>query len=168
VVPLNTRIANKATTLPRGGGPDGRSPVYVAKGTFVTYNVYTMHRRTDIYGPDALEFRPERWAPEEGLRPGWGYLPFNGGPRKQISNCSPRYIIQSPQLAFQHDLPVTNFAPLGICVGQQFALIEASYTIIRLLQEFRSMENRDSREWTENINLTLAIATGVKVAMVPR
>ncbi len=40
-----------------------------------------MHRRTDIYGSDALLFRPERWAPEESLRPGWAYLPFNGGPR---------------------------------------------------------------------------------------
>lgn len=37
-----------------------------------------MHRRTDLYGPDAAEFKPERW---ESLRPGWEYLPFNGGPR---------------------------------------------------------------------------------------
>ena len=57
---------------------------------------------------------------------------------------------------------------LGICVGQQFALTEASYTIIRLLQEFRGIENRDSREWIEQINLTLATSTGVKVSMIPR
>lgn len=39
-----------------------------------------MHRRVDFYGPDAEEFRPERW--EDGkLQPRWGYLPFNGGPR---------------------------------------------------------------------------------------
>jgi cytochrome P450 len=37
-----------------------------------------MHRRKDIYGEDANEFRPERW---ETLRPGWEFLPFNGGPR---------------------------------------------------------------------------------------
>jgi cytochrome P450 len=37
-----------------------------------------MHRRKDYYGEDASEFRPERW---ETLRPGWEYLPFNGGPR---------------------------------------------------------------------------------------
>lgn len=37
-----------------------------------------MHRRKDLWGPDADEFVPERW---DGLRPGWEYLPFNGGPR---------------------------------------------------------------------------------------
>ncbi|KAG9245264.1 cytochrome P450 [Calycina marina] len=136
VVPGNARQANKNTTIPRGGDPDGLSPIFIAKGTIVTYAPYAMHRRKDIYGPDADIFRPERWAPEEGLRPGWGYLPFNGGPR--------------------------------ICVGQQFALTEASYTIIRLLQEFKGLENRDDGPWVENLALTLSVDGGVKVAMVPR
>jgi cytochrome P450 len=66
--------------LPLGGGKDGKSPVFVAKGTRVAYNVYAMHRRADFYGEDADEFRPERW--ESGkLQPRWEYLPFNGGPR---------------------------------------------------------------------------------------
>ena len=37
-----------------------------------------MHRRKDLYGPDAEEYHPERW---ENMRPGWEFLPFNGGPR---------------------------------------------------------------------------------------
>lgn len=77
-VPLNSRRAQKDTTLPTGGGPDGRSPVYVPKGTEVAYIIYIMHRRTDLWGIDAEEFRPERW---EGRKIGWEYLPFNGGPR---------------------------------------------------------------------------------------
>jgi len=136
VVPGNSRFANKDTIIPRGGGPNGDAPVFVPKGGVVAYNVFSMHRRKDIYGDDAEEFRPERWASEEGLRPGWGYLPFNGGPR--------------------------------VCVGQQFALAEASYTIVRILQEFKGMENRDPSEWVEGLALTLATATGVKVAMIPR
>lgn len=136
VVPGNARFANRDTVLPRGGGPDGLSPIYVSKGDIVAWSVFSMHRRFDIYGPDALEFRPERWAPEENLRPGWGYLPFNGGPR--------------------------------ICVGQQFALTEASYTTVRLVQEFGEVQDRDGGNWVEQLNLTLASGNGVKVGMVPR
>lgn len=77
-VPINARQATKDTTIPRGGGPDGLSPVYVYKGQEVSYSVYVMHRRRDIWGPDADEFNPERWV---GRKTGWEFLPFNGGPR---------------------------------------------------------------------------------------
>lgn len=77
-VPLNFRVATKDTSLPVGGGPDRKSPIYVKKGMIVAYSVYAMHRRTDFYGPDAHLFRPERW---QNARRSWDYLPFNGGPR---------------------------------------------------------------------------------------
>ena len=80
VVPFNYREALVDTTIPRGGGPDGTTPLFVGKGTYVMYCTYAMHRDTSIFGPDALEFKPERWD-NPNLRPGWGYLPFNGGPR---------------------------------------------------------------------------------------
>ena len=78
VVPLNTRVANKDTTLPLGGGSDGQSPIYVHRGQMVVYQSYSLHRRVDLWGPDANEFRPERWYK---VRPGFEYLPFNAGPR---------------------------------------------------------------------------------------
>jgi cytochrome P450 len=78
---MNARYAVETTTLPVGGGPDGKSPVLVRAGQTVTYNVYAMHRRKDIYGDDAYQFRPERWETGELKNVGWGYLPFNGGPR---------------------------------------------------------------------------------------
>lgn len=130
VVPGNSRQAIRDTILPLGGGPDGRSPVLVKKGEVVGYTVWSMHRREDFYGPDALEFKPERW---ETLRPGWEYLPFNGGPR--------------------------------ICVGQQYALMEASYATIRLIQTFPRIESRDEREWREWMTITLASGVGCKVAL---
>ena len=84
VVPENARIAQVDTMLPTGGGEDGRSPIFVRKGELAHWSVYAMHRRRDFYGEDAEEFRPERWIDSEegkGLRCGWEYLPFHGGPR---------------------------------------------------------------------------------------
>ncbi|QSZ35999.1 hypothetical protein DSL72_007123 [Monilinia vaccinii-corymbosi] len=136
VVPSNARFASQDTVLPVGGGPDRTAPIFIPKGSAVAWSTYAMHRRADIFGPDAEEFRPERWAPERGLRPGWGYLPFSGGPRT--------------------------------CVGQQFALAEASYTIVRLLQEFGALEDRDGTDWVEQFALTVCSAKGVQVGMIPR
>ncbi|KAK3080129.1 hypothetical protein LTS18_003049 [Coniosporium uncinatum] len=135
VVPGNSRTALTDTVLPLGGGPDGRSPVFVPKGTIVGYNVYSMHRRSDFYGADALEFKPERW---ETLRPGWEYLPFNGGPR--------------------------------ICLGQQYALTEAGYVVVRMLQEFGALESRADEDggdgrWRESLTLTMCSYGGTKVVV---
>lgn len=142
VVPLNAREAKEDTTLPLGGGPDGRAPIFIKKGGLVSWNLYSMHRRKDFYGEDAEEFRPERWLddPEtgkKGLRPGWEYLPFNGGPR--------------------------------ICLGQQFALTEASYATVRLCQTFSGIETRDPEaQWIEFLTLTGVSLNGAKVALTPR
>ncbi|RMD45053.1 hypothetical protein DV735_g234, partial [Chaetothyriales sp. CBS 134920] len=79
-----------------------------------------MHRRTDIYGNDANEFRPERW--EDGrLQPRLGYLPFNGGPR--------------------------------ICIGQRYALTEAAYVLVRVVQQFAARESADAGPVSLNDNV---------------
>lgn len=57
-MPVNSRAAVKTTALPDGGGPTGTAPVPVRKGETVGYSVYAMHRRIDIYGPDADNFAP--------------------------------------------------------------------------------------------------------------
>ncbi len=90
------RQACKDTVLPVGGGPDGKAPIFVRKGVAVSYCVYAMQRRKDIYGEDANEFRPDRWDPSERSQPdlrhiNWGYLPFNGGPRVCLGRECPFY-----------------------------------------------------------------------------
>lgn len=131
VVPFNRRSATRDTTLPCGGGPDGKSPIYVKKGQSIVYSVHVMHRRKDIWGADADEFRPDRWADR---RAGWEYIPFNGGPR--------------------------------ICLGQQFALTEAGYVLVRLLQRFDQIEDVNPGQkprW--NLTLTSCPADLVTVRM---
>ncbi|KAL6852316.1 hypothetical protein ACO1O0_006859 [Amphichorda felina] len=78
VIPENAREAIRNTTLPRGGGKDGNAPLFVRKGAILFYSMYAMHRDSDVYGDNIEEFVPERW---DGLRPGWSFLPFSGGPR---------------------------------------------------------------------------------------
>ena len=80
-IPINARFAKRTTCLPRGGGSDGRSPLLIKRGSGVGFLPYYLHRRKDIYGEDAREFRPERWE-EPGLAElGYAYVPFHGGPR---------------------------------------------------------------------------------------
>ncbi|KAJ5121706.1 Cytochrome P450 E-class CYP52 [Penicillium atrosanguineum] len=81
VVPFNRRCATRDTTLPRGGGEDGTSPIYIRKGRTVMYGTYVLHRRKDIWGQDAEIFNPDRWADRKVT---WEYIPFNGGPRTCI------------------------------------------------------------------------------------
>ncbi|KAG1751877.1 cytochrome P450 [Suillus lakei] len=89
----------------------GKKPLFIPQGTMLSYSVFLMHRRTDLWGPDALEFDPDRWLDErvkKYLIPNpFIFLPFNAGPR--------------------------------ICLGQQFAYNEMSFMLIRLLQNFSAI-----------------------------
>jgi cytochrome P450 len=80
-IPVNVRVANKDTYLPRGGGPDGLSRLLVPKHTGVGVSVYHMHRSKTLFGEDADCFRPERWLTDELDKIGWGFMPFHNGPR---------------------------------------------------------------------------------------
>ena len=80
-IPVNVREATKTTFIPRGGGPDGQSPVLIRKGFGIGFSPYHMHRSKNIYGEDANEFRPERWEGSKLKDIGFGFMPFHGGPR---------------------------------------------------------------------------------------
>lgn len=53
-----------------------------------------------------------------------------------------------------------------ICLGQQFALTEASYVTVRLLQRFEQILNKDPETAIRhNLTLTTCSANGVKVSL---
>jgi len=99
-VPLNNREAQRETVIPTRDGP-----IYIPrKGWQFVWSVSSIHKRKDLWGPDADEFIPERWlddrAKEIATDP-FRFIPFNAGPR--------------------------------ICLGQQFAYNQASFVMVRLL-----------------------------------
>ncbi|KAG6374897.1 cytochrome P450 [Boletus reticuloceps] len=102
-IPFNTRSTIEAQIWP---AVNGAKPFYIPPNTTTVYAVFLMHRRKDLWGPDADQFDPDRFLDErlhKYLTPNpFIFLPFNAGPR--------------------------------ICLGQQFAYHEISYFLIRLLQ----------------------------------
>ena len=144
--PLNLRMAMQDTLLPVGGGPDLSQPVFVRKGTAVAYCVYAMHRRPDFYGMDAELFRPERW--EEHMPLQDGNTNFNWG--YLPFNAGPR-----------------------ICLGMDFGVTEAAYTVIRLIRRFPNMRlPPDSKvelvgAEKQTMTLVLSITQGCVVQLDP-
>ncbi|KIA75656.1 hypothetical protein HK57_00589 [Aspergillus ustus] len=80
LVPATKRFAARDTTLPRGGGPDGLSPISVAAGTEVMYHTHALHRSPRLWGADADDYVPERWTGRK-LSGRCEYIPFSAGPR---------------------------------------------------------------------------------------
>lgn len=91
--PANVRFAARDTKLPRGGGPDGKGPIFVPKGKTVSFVLHLLHRRKDLWGPDSDQFKPERW---ENKKMDWNFVPFSGGPRI----CLGRRFVPNMKMAF--------------------------------------------------------------------
>ncbi|KAJ7243899.1 cytochrome P450 monooxygenase CYP63 [Mycena haematopus] len=111
-VPLNVRESRaEACTLPPSDMSypnDDPRPFYMPGGTTIMYLPLLMQRNPSLWGPDADHFDPERWI--------------------------------HPDRISQFVANPTIFAPFSagprICLGQNYAYNEASYFLVRLLQEF--------------------------------
>ena len=98
-VPVDSKFAVNADTLPDG--------TFINPGAVISYSPYARGRSEELWGKDALEFKPERMMDEEGnnLEPSqYKYSAFNGGYR--------------------------------ICLGKGLALMEIKLTLAVLLQRF--------------------------------
>ncbi|KAL1968158.1 hypothetical protein VTN77DRAFT_2289 [Rasamsonia byssochlamydoides] len=137
-VPFNIRFALADTTLPTGGGPNGDLPLPVLKGDAVIYSTLAMQRRRDLYPPVSAAFAdPALFSPERWET--WQPKPWQYIP----FNGGPR-----------------------ICIGQNFALAEIAYTIVRILQRYERVEYVG--EWEEQFLKAEIVGTpgrGVNVRM---
>ncbi|POR31627.1 Cytochrome P450 52A1 [Tolypocladium paradoxum] len=139
-VPFNVRLALRDTTLPRGGGPDGSEPMPVLKDTPVGYSPLVMQRRADLYPPVSDVFAdPAVFSPER-----WAH--WHPRPHEYIPfNAGPR-----------------------ICIGQQFALAEMGYVLVRMFQRFSRLDSHmfalDGGEPMLRSDIVLSPGQGVHVA----
>lgn len=53
------------------------------------------------------------------------------------------------------------------CLGQIKAMLETSYVVVRMLQEFQNIESRDERPWKGQVKLTVKNAHGCLVSLTP-
>uniref|UniRef100_A0A1S4K3X5 Uncharacterized protein n=1 Tax=Culex quinquefasciatus TaxID=7176 RepID=A0A1S4K3X5_CULQU len=61
--------------------------VLVPAGMVFTVNIACVHRRTDVWGANAVDFDPDNFSPERAAgRHPYAYIPFSGGPRVCIGN----------------------------------------------------------------------------------
>ncbi|OOF99165.1 hypothetical protein ASPCADRAFT_127732 [Aspergillus carbonarius ITEM 5010] len=113
VVPFNVRYALSHTTLPTGGGVTGTSPIGIRPNTRIIYSTMLMQRDPEHYPPPEAEgyFDPGKWIPERWMGE-WMPKPWRFLP----FNGGPR-----------------------ICLGQQFALVEMGYTLVRILQVYGTL-----------------------------
>lgn len=135
-VPYNMRLALKDTSLPHGGGPDGLQPVGITKDTPIGYAVTYMQHNPDNYPPVSSGFPDiEVFCPERWND--WTPKPWTYLP----FNGGPR-----------------------ICIGQQFALTEMGYTVVRMLQRFERIERYwEDGEMTLKSEIVLSPLNGVRV-----
>ncbi|PWY91819.1 cytochrome P450 alkane hydroxylase [Aspergillus sclerotioniger CBS 115572] len=113
VVPFNVRYALTHTTLPTGGGATGSEPIGIRPNTRIVYSTMLMQRDPAHYPPPGSKgyFDPGKWIPERWMGE-WTPKPWRFLP----FNGGPR-----------------------ICLGQQFALVEMGYTLVRILQVYGSL-----------------------------
>lgn len=142
VVPYNVRVALTDTTLPRGGGPDGTQPLAVLKDTPIGYSTLILQHRDDIY-PSNFASDPEKAFPD---------------PKKFDPSRWDKWTPKS-----------WTYVPFNggprICIGQQFALTEMAYTVVRILQQFSGVEDRSNGEFPGwRTDIVLQPANGVNVA----
>ncbi|KAK9461336.1 cytochrome P450, partial [Lipomyces oligophaga] len=142
-IPVILRVANKPTTLPVGGGPDGESPILILKGQEVYFSLSSLQRSTDIFGGDAGDFKPERWIDSKNPNFPWTkeFRPFISGPRD--------------------------------CFGESFARFQTAYIIVKLLQEYsniipadRARDKRKDDRPARHFAGTLIPESGLKLKFV--
>ncbi|KAK7404834.1 hypothetical protein VNO78_05823 [Psophocarpus tetragonolobus] len=115
--------------------PDG---TFVRRGSRITYHPYAMARMDNIWGPDCLEFRPERWL---------------------------RHGVFVPPCPFKY--PVFQ-AGVRVCLGKDLALTEMKSIVAALLPRFHIRVVQPDQEPRFAPGLTATLRGGLPVRVSER
>jgi len=94
--------------------------ISVAKGTFISIPIASINCSTAIWGPDAKQFKPDRWLTEEGI----------SGKAKEVQG---------------HRHLLTFIDGPRTCLGKDFAITEFKTVLLVLVKNF-VFELRDGPE----------------------
>ena len=99
-VPKQLKTAVADDILPNG--------THIPKGACLVYTAYALGRSKEIWGDDALEFKPERWLDVQKQPSQFQYLVFNAGPRvclgKSLAEMEGVFILVSFLKKFDYDV----------------------------------------------------------------
>ncbi|KAF5198126.1 Cytochrome p450 [Thalictrum thalictroides] len=129
-VQFDSKFAQEDDVLPDG--------TFVRKGTRVTYHPYAMGRMEEVWGPNANEFKPERWL-IDGV-----------------------FVNQSP-----YKYPVFQ-AGLRVCLGKEMALVEMKCVVLSLIRRFQIKPTEPSLAPKFAPGLTATIRGGLPVRVIDR
>ncbi|KAG2096081.1 cytochrome P450 [Suillus discolor] len=115
-VPESTRLAAEDDVLPlsepvRTMSGNMTDSISIAKGTLITISIPAINRSLAIWGPDAKEFKPERWLTEDGI----------SGKAKEVQG---------------HRHLLTFVDGPRACLGKDFAIIEFKTVVSVLVKNF--------------------------------
>jgi cytochrome P450 len=120
-----TRLAAKDDVIPlsepvRTESGEMTDSITVAKGTLITIPVAAINRSSAIWGPDAKEFKPDRWLSEDGI----------SGKAKEVQG---------------HRHLLTFVDGPRTCLGKDFAITEIKIVLSVLVKNF-VFEMRDGQD----------------------
>ncbi|KAI0889322.1 cytochrome P450 [Annulohypoxylon maeteangense] len=130
-IPVTIRIAARDTTL--AGKP-------IPKGTEILISPWLMNRSRTFWGPDAAEFKPERWIEKDGR-------PNNTG--GATSNYEFLSFLHGPRA----------------CIGQTFARAELRCLLAALISRFEWKLDMDEKDVVAGGAITLAPVYGLHVEL---
>ncbi|GMH89144.1 hypothetical protein TrST_g3311 [Triparma strigata] len=153
--PILIRRALKDDVLPAGGS-NLKNGIKVLKGSDIFISTWNLHRSKELWGEDAEIFDPTRWDRNfaNGDVEGWeGYNAEN------VRGLYPNEIASD-----------FSFLPFGggqrKCVGDQFAVMEATVVMAMLLQKFEFTFTGNAEDVGMRTGATIHTMNGLN--MIPR